>query len=105
MQMGSSRPAENPITIAVRVKPNAKKPGIALDGETVEVRVRELPIEGRANEAVRDALAAALGIPRSRVELARGPRSKAKAFSIEGLSRATVFARLRAAAAAYLPHK
>jgi uncharacterized protein YggU (UPF0235/DUF167 family) len=84
-------------TLAVRVKPNAKKPGITIDGETVEVRVRELPVEGRANDAVRDALAAALGIPRSRIALARGARSKAKAWTIEGLSRETALERLRAA--------
>lgn len=94
-----SAPPTESTTLVVRVKPNAKKPGIALDGETVEIRVRALPIEGRANDAVRDALAEALGIPRSRITLARGARSKAKAWTIEGLSREVAFARLRASAA------
>ena len=94
----SASPTES-TTLVVRVKPNAKKPGISLDGDTVEIRVRALPIEGRANDAVRDALAEALGIPRSRITLARGARSKAKAWTIEGLSRAAAFERLRAHAA------
>jgi uncharacterized protein YggU (UPF0235/DUF167 family) len=94
----SALPTES-TTLVVRVKPNAKKPGIALDGETVEIRVRALPIEGRANDAVRDALAEALGIPRSRITLARGAHSKAKAWTIEGLSRAATFERLHAHAA------
>jgi hypothetical protein len=91
----SASPTES-TTLVVRVKPNAKKPGISLDGDTVEIRVRALPIEGRANDAVRDALAEALGIPRSRITLARGARSKAKTWTIEGLSREVAFARLRA---------
>ncbi len=84
--------------LAVRVKPNHKRPGIVLDGDTVEVRVRERPVEGSANDAVRAALAQALGIAPSRIELARGARAREKAWKISGLSYAEALARLREAA-------
>jgi hypothetical protein len=86
-------------TLVVRVKPNAKAPGIRLDGEAVEVRVASPARDGLANEAVRRELARALGVPLRDVVLARGAASKHKAFEIAGLERATALAALRARSA------
>ena len=85
--------------LAVRVKPNSRKPGISVDETGVEIRVSEQPHDGRANEAARTLLAQALDIPRSRITLIRGARSKEKAFAVEGLEHDTILARLRAYAA------
>ena len=82
--------------LVVRVKPNAHKPGIELEGGNILVRVAEPPHDGRANEAVRELLAEALDLPRSRVRLKRGARSREKTFTIEGLDRDAVLARLGA---------
>ena len=81
--------------IIVSVKPCSRKPGITVVGSTIEVRVSEAPQDGCANEAVRAALAAALGIPRSRVTLLRGARAKQKAFEIDGWDREAIIARLQ----------
>jgi hypothetical protein len=81
--------------LEVLVKPGAKAPGIVLGADGVlVVRVREPAIEGRANEAVRKALATWIGVPGSRVALMRGARSKRKVFSVEGLSRAELERRI-----------
>jgi len=79
----------------VTVRPGAKAPGIivGLDG-SITVRVRERAIEGKANEAVRRALARAVGKPASAVILVRGAMGRRKLFEIEGLSAAEASAML-----------
>lgn len=84
-----------PVTdIVVRVKPNSHRPGIEVEGSRILVRVGEPPHDGRANDAVRELLAEALDLPRGRVNLKRGARSREKTFSIEGLERDIILARL-----------
>jgi uncharacterized protein YggU (UPF0235/DUF167 family) len=80
--------------LAVFVKPGSKSPGIIISGATVTVRVREPAVEGRATEAARRALAAALRVPQSAVTLARGAASRHKSFAIAGLTKADIFQRL-----------
>ena len=81
--------------IVVKVKPGAKAPGIVSAGNDVlEVRVRERAADGKATEAALRAVAAALGIPASRVSLARGARSRVKWFRLEGVSTESVRGRL-----------
>jgi uncharacterized protein YggU (UPF0235/DUF167 family) len=59
------------------------------------VRVTAPPDGGQANRAVTDLLAAALGVPRSGVELVRGARARDKFFRVRGLDAAGIRARLR----------
>jgi len=47
-----------------------------------EVWVREAPDKGRANEAVMEALAGFLGLPRSRVKLRSGAASRHKVIEL-----------------------
>jgi uncharacterized protein (TIGR00251 family) len=79
----------------VLVHPGSRRPGISVtDAATVEVRVSAPAQGGRANEAVRKALAAALARPPSSVTLVRGQTARRKTFAIVGLSREDVLARL-----------
>ena len=71
--------------VAVGVKPGSKRPGIALRGDGVEIRVAAAAREGAANEAVRRALASALGVPPRDVVLTLGASSRHKVFEIAGL--------------------
>ena len=82
--------------IEVTVKPGAKAPGIVVgpDGSVI-VRVREPATEGKANEAVRRAIARELDVPPSSVTLLRGASSRRKLFSIEGMTATEVRTRLR----------
>ena len=68
----------------VRVKPGSKRPGIepAEDGALI-VRVAARAVEGAANEAVVRALAAHLGVPRSRVAVVRGHTARTKLIDVE----------------------
>jgi uncharacterized protein YggU (UPF0235/DUF167 family) len=73
--------------LRVRVHPGARRPGLVgrmADG-SVKVAVAEPPEGGRANRAVETALAAALGVARSRVRVVGGAAARLKQVEIEGL--------------------
>jgi uncharacterized protein YggU (UPF0235/DUF167 family) len=84
------------VTITVRVKPRSGRTEVlrTTDG-SVDVHVRAAPEGGRAAQEASDALARALGVPRSAVRLVKGARSRTKVFGIDGLDAATLQARLR----------
>ena len=54
----------------------------------LKVRVREAPIEGRANTALIAFLAKSLNVPKSRLTLVAGDTARLKAIEIEGLDEA-----------------
>ena len=68
--------------LAVRVTPGAKQEGLEINGGRLLARVRAKPEDGKANEAVRDLIARALGLAPSRVEMLRGATSREKQFRI-----------------------
>ena len=80
--------------VHLTVKPGAKASGIAWQGESWVLRVRERAIEGAANEACIAALARILGVAPSTITLVRGHRSRAKTFAIEGLDDRSVRERM-----------
>jgi uncharacterized protein YggU (UPF0235/DUF167 family) len=69
--------------IAVRVTPNARRPGIAREDGHISIRVSEPPEDGRATEAARVSLAKALGVAKSRLSLLRGAASREKLFRLD----------------------
>lgn len=73
------------MTIAAKVKPGCKQPGVTVEGDSLILRVRERAVEGAANEACIRALANALDVAPSRVTLLRGAHSRAKTFAVEGV--------------------
>lgn len=62
--------------------------------EHLKVRVRAAPVGGEANAALEALLAAALGLPKSAVAVAKGTTARLKQVAIEGLDAAEVRARL-----------
>ncbi len=63
----------------VTAKPNARENRVeVLDPTHFVVRVKAKPDEGRANEAVLETLARHLGVPKSRLSLVSGFKSKQK---------------------------
>ncbi|WP_159979815.1 MULTISPECIES: DUF167 domain-containing protein [unclassified Novosphingobium] len=68
--------------LALRVTPGAKVESLEIADGRLLVKVRAKPEDGKANEAVRDLLARALGLAPSRLELLRGATSREKQFSI-----------------------
>lgn len=68
--------------LAVRVTPGAKSEGLEIAGGRLVAKVRAKPEDGKANEAVRALLAAALGLAPSRIDLLRGATSREKQFRL-----------------------
>ncbi len=69
--------------VAVTVTPNARVARVEEVGAGhLRVAVTAPPREGRANEAVREALAAHFGVPRSQVRIIRGGASRHKIVEI-----------------------
>lgn len=86
------------VVLAVHVRPRASCDAIVgIHGDTLAVQVRAAPTDGGANEAVRQLIAATVGIAPSRVELITGARSRIKRFRLRGVSVAAVEPRLAAA--------
>jgi uncharacterized protein YggU (UPF0235/DUF167 family) len=84
--------------LAVKVVPKASRPGlVGWMGEALKVRVAAAPEGGRANEAVRDALASALQVAPDRVRIVAGHASPRKIFEIDGLDDAEARRRIAAA--------
>ena len=77
-----------PVTARLRVKvqPNAARTEIAgwYDG-ALRVRTTAPPVRGKANRAVAEMLAHALGIPRTDVSVARGHGIRDKVMEIVGI--------------------
>lgn len=68
--------------LAVRVTPGARVEALEIEGGRLLAKVRAKPQDGKANDAVRELLAAALGFAPSRLELLRGATSREKQFRI-----------------------
>lgn len=83
------------VVIDVRVIPRAKKTamGGVRDGAVV-VRLAAPPVDGAANEALIEFLAATLALPRKSIRIISGERARLKRVAIAGATAETVHARL-----------
>ncbi|SFF78294.1 hypothetical protein SAMN05518801_101491 [Novosphingobium sp. CF614] len=68
--------------LLVRVTPGAKVEMLEISDGRLSAKVRAKPEDGKANEAVRALLAAALELAPSRLELLRGATSREKQFRV-----------------------
>ena len=67
---------------AVKVTPRARRPGVTAEDGLLRVAVTAAPEDGKANAAVAEALAHALGVAKSRLHLLRGATSREKVFRL-----------------------
>jgi uncharacterized protein YggU (UPF0235/DUF167 family) len=77
------------VAVAVKVQPRARHPGLRgsvpdVAGERLAIGVPEPAEDGRANRAACAALAAAVGVSPSRVEVSAGAASRRKTQRISG---------------------
>ena len=77
------------LLLRVKVQPKSRRPGLqglrpGNDGPRLRVAVTEAPEDGRANRAACAALASALGVPASMIEVAQGAAARAKTLRISG---------------------
>ena len=75
-------PSNLPAKISVRVKPNSKTEEVIPEDSGFLVRVKDAPIEGRANRAVIRLLAKHLDIPEARLRISKGLTSRTKTIQI-----------------------
>lgn len=73
-----------PLRFGVRVKPGARRTAVGgrWAGDALVVAVAAPAVEGKANEAVRDALAAAFGVRRRDVAIVTGERGRDKVVEV-----------------------
>jgi len=73
------------LKIQVKVKPRSKTEDVTreMDVDVYVVRVKEPPVEGRANRAVLKLLAKHLGVPESRLSIVSGLTSKNKVIEMK----------------------
>jgi len=70
--------------IKVKVFPSAKKEAIIeKSADSFEIRVKEKPIKGLANQAVINVLSLYFKIPVSKIRLVKGFRKRNKIFEID----------------------
>lgn len=83
-------------TLAIKAIPNAPRDEVVgWMGEALKVKIHAPPVEGRANDAICEFLAATLKLPRRSVTVLRGDTSRHKIVRIDGLSSAELQIRLR----------
>lgn len=72
--------AQENAEITVRVTPKAARDSLTEDDGGLRITVTAPPENGKANEAVRQLLARAMGVAPSRLQLRRGHTARDKAF-------------------------
>jgi uncharacterized protein (TIGR00251 family) len=83
------------VRLRVRVQPRARDSAVVgWAGGALKVRLSAPPLDGRANEALLDILAAALGLRRRDLRLVSGPTAREKVVEVAGLSAAEAARRL-----------
>jgi len=58
-----------------------------IQGDTLKVRLKAPPVEGRANEECIRFLAGLLGVKKDRVRIVSGLKSKTKTIAVSGLQK------------------
>lgn len=77
------------VLVRVKVQPKSRRPGLggsrpSADGPRLAIAVTEAPEDGRATRAACEALARALGLANSAVELVQGAASREKTLRVAG---------------------
>jgi hypothetical protein len=89
-------PPSRSCTLAIKAVPNAPRSEIVgWLGDALKVKVHAPPVEGRANDALCEFLAATLGLPRRAVTMLRGGTSRQKLLRVDGLTLEMVKVKLR----------
>jgi uncharacterized protein len=71
------------VLIRVRVTPNAREPLVTKVGDCdFEVRVDEKAVGGRANRRLVELLAEHFGVPKPRISIVRGTKSRDKVVEV-----------------------
>ena len=83
--------------LKVHVILHSRKPELLeyLKDGTLKVRLKAMPIKGRANKELIEYLSSTLGISRSNIEIRTGKTSKNKLLKISGLDKLSTIERIQ----------
>ncbi len=71
------------MVLNVEAKPNARKNEFSIVNEnTIKVRIKAQPVDGKANEAIIEYLSEIFQVSKSKIALLKGATSKFKRFEI-----------------------
>jgi uncharacterized protein (TIGR00251 family) len=88
------------VELSVFCQPKAARSAlVGMHGGALKAKVKAPPVEGRANRALLDLLAGALGVARGRLTLVSGEQSRNKRVRVEGVDAATAIGAIMAALA------
>ncbi len=77
------REGDGRLTLTLHIQPGAKKTEVAgLYGDALKIRLAAPPVDGKANAALIEFVAARLGLARSAVSLKSGQTSRRKVLSV-----------------------
>jgi uncharacterized protein YggU (UPF0235/DUF167 family) len=89
------RAGDTGTTLRVRLTPRGGRNSLTkLEEGVLHARVAAAPVDGAANLALLELLAAALGIARGRVSIVAGEAARQKAVRVEGLPESEIAARI-----------
>lgn len=72
------------LRLQVRVQPRASRTRVVgLHGDALRIQIAAPPVDGAANQALIDLLAATLGLPRAAVRLVGGEKGRSKVVEID----------------------
>ena len=96
MAIGYMTETSEGVVLSVRAQPRSSKAGIdGLLGDTVKVRVRCAPVDGKANKELVETLADEFGIAKSSVVFKGGETSKNKRLLLRGVTAAAVVRKIQ----------
>ena len=77
------REGDGRLTLTLHIQPGAKKTEVAgLYGDALKIRLAAPPVDGKANAALIEFVAARLGLERSAVSLKSGQTSRRKVLAV-----------------------
>lgn len=87
--------AGNDVVLALHIQPGAKKTEVAgPHGDALKIRLAAPPVDGKANAALLEFIAAKVDVGRTGVHLVSGQTSRSKRVRIDNADAAQVLARL-----------
>ena len=95
---GAVREVPGGVELSVFCQPKAARSAlIGMHGGALKAKVKAPPVEGRANRALLDLLAGALGVPRGQLTLVSGEQSRNKRVRVDGVDAKSASAAILAA--------
>ena len=86
-----AREVDGALIVDVLVQPRASRTGVGpAVGDRLRVSVTAPPVDGKANDAVIEAVAEAFGVRRAAVSIVRGEAGRRKTVRIVGVGRAAL---------------